>query len=211
MVYSFGPADEKLGYTYGHDILDKDIKLSVSGTLKVAVIDKTNDGGTSFDITENKGRAVSVEYFPKKILKNGPVRQIPDMCRVLGFMMVSQKYKDLVEKFEPGVHQFSPVEVYWDKDKPSVGTYYFFNICNRLDTTDKELTTCEWVQGKIAGFWTYGRPGEKWVFRKSSIGNAVIWADKHLSAAPALCTDAFHDATVAAGCDGIDYMHSEEV
>jgi len=219
MVYCFGPADEKSGYTYGHDILDINFEVGIGGSaLRVAVIDQSRDGGTGFDIPQNKGRAVSVEHFPKKILKNGPVRQISDMCRVRGFMMVSQKCKDLVEKFEPGVHQFSPVEVYWDKDEPPIGTYYFFNICNRLDTTDREKTTWRWVEGKISSRWTTANieytgnhiPHPKLVFRKWANGKAAIWCDKYLPDAN-MCSDAFHDATVAAGCSGIEYIHCEEV
>jgi hypothetical protein len=211
MVYSFGPADEKLGYTYGHDILDKDLELSISGSLKVAVIDQTDDRGTGFDDPVNKGRAVSVDYFPKKIRKQGPRRRIPDMERVGGFIVVSQKYKDLVDNFEPGVHQFSPVEVYWDKNEPPVGTYYFFNICNRLDTTDKVKSTQTWHSTAVASFWRYGKLGETLIFRKGSYGKAVLWADKHILASPPLCTDAFHDATIEAGCDGIDYIRFDEV
>ena len=216
MVYCFGPAKEKLKHYYGHDILDTAIELSASGSLKVAVIDQSRDGGTGFDIPENKGRAVSVEYFPKKIMKNGPVRLIPDMARVFGFMMVSQKYKGLVEKFEPGVHQFSPVEVYWDKDEPPIGTYYFFNICNRLDSTDRENTTWRWSSGAGGSAWMPTDTKQKavvgleLVFRKGANGNAAIWCDKYLSDAN-ICSDAFHDATVAAGCGGINYIHCEEV
>ena len=212
MVYCFGPADEKLKYTYGHDVLDKDFKFSIGGSaLRVAVIDKTEDGGTGFDLPYNKGRAVSVEYFPKKIRKQGPRRSIPDMELVRGYMVVSQKYKDLVEKFEPGVHQFSPVEVYWNKNEPAVATYYFFNICNRLDTTDKVKSTQTWHSSAVASFWRYGKPGETLVFRKGSNGKAVLWADKHILSSPPLCTNAFHDATVVAGCVGIEYIHFDEV
>lgn len=218
MVYCFGPADEKLKYNYGHDILDKDLELTASGTLKVRVVDQSRDGGTGFDITANKGRAVSAQFFPKKILKNGPVRQIPDMTRVLGFMMVSQKYKDLVEKFEPGVHQFSPVDVYWDKNELLVGTYYFFNICNRLDTTSREKTTWRWSSGAGGSAWMptdtkqKAIEGLELVFRKGANGNgkAAIWCDKYLSDAN-ICSDAFYDATVATGCDGIEYIHCDEV
>lgn len=210
MVYAFGPADEKLGYHYGHDILDTDLEMTVTKSLQVTVIDQTRDGGTGFIISQGKGRAVTIEYLPKMVRKRGPRRRVPDMDQVWGFMVVSQKFKDIVESFEPHVHQFAAVDVYWDAGEPPVGTCYFFIPCNRLDTTHRQLTTWRWSQGEIAASWRSGSrdPGGL-VFRKGAHGKASIWCDKYLPDAN-LCSDAFHDAVQAAGCDGVSFMHFDE-
>lgn len=46
---------------------------------------------------------------------------------------VSKKAKLIIEKVEPDVHQFFPVDYIDRRDQP-LGTRYWFNICNRRDS-----------------------------------------------------------------------------
>ena len=81
--------------------------------------------------------------------------------------------KDIVEKLEPGVHQFFPMALYVGDAYQR--TDYFFNICNRLDTMDREKTFLI----NARGFYSL-RQGEdrRLVFSTAKIGNHHAWRDK---------------------------------
>jgi hypothetical protein len=53
------------------------------------------------------------------------------------FLNVSARAKALIEQFEPGVHQFLPVE-FVDIDGKHLEDRWFFVVCNRLDTIDRQ-------------------------------------------------------------------------
>jgi hypothetical protein len=53
----------------------------------------------------------------------------PDVFIVAYSVACNQRFKDLVEEFEPGKHLFAPIELQYDDGRKMVGEFYFFN-CN---------------------------------------------------------------------------------
>ena len=129
--------------------------------------------------------------MPKKYLWANGGKPFPDVLR--GFV-VSPRFKDLVERFEPGVHQFVPVEMYRSRDGDPAGTYYWFIVGQRLDSIDREPTTYLWKSPKDdpeAGPW-FDREMDKRTFKVIPIPHAKlilsnnkvrghhIWHDPHV-------------------------------
>ncbi|WP_157738637.1 imm11 family protein [Labrenzia sp. VG12] len=98
----------------------------------------------------------------------------PDVVYTYEMYLVSDAFKDIIERHEPGVHQFFPVELVY-KDGSFARQMYFFNICTRLDGMDREQATAQLIKG-IA---FEPRTGE-FVFSLKQIGDAHAWVDKHV-------------------------------
>jgi hypothetical protein len=133
------------------------------------------------------------------------------------FLNVSARAKALIEQFEPGVHQFLPVE-FVDIDGKHLEDRWFFVVCNRLDTIDRQH-----VQGFLlrrGKMWTpiedYLRdmPDEipsgydtsqksKLVFSRAKIGAAHFRCDEHLGRPGPFISDAVAAALKASSLTGL--------
>ncbi|WP_068319009.1 imm11 family protein [Polycladidibacter hongkongensis] len=61
-------------------------------------------------------------------------KRIPDVFQTAGRCVASQRFKDLLEEFEPGVHQFFPLTLI-DHDGSKVQPdYYIFNCTVAVDS-----------------------------------------------------------------------------
>jgi hypothetical protein len=158
----------------------------------IPALNPVNDGGTSGD-SYLGGIPVDGTNFPKWVKWSDPNgNPVPDFDGG-PFLNVSEKAKAVIESLEPGVHQFFPVE-YEDHKGNSFGTRYWFVVCNRLDSVDRDHTNMalrkgwEWTAPK-----TFLRRGEplpehldpskpaKPVFNLKAIGDKHFWVDKHIS------------------------------
>ena len=210
-------------YSIGSTPLDGNID-------KVRVADKTPDGGTIFGAFES-GRAVDATLMPTKMRWGGGKVKIPDFDHS-PCLNVSERAKALIEKFEPNVHQFIPVEYYYG-DSDIKERRYFFICCNRIDSLDHVKTTLvlrpSLQPGADRKYWVpiqdLVRNGEqhlipshltpktnsKFVFSLAKIGKMHLWCDKFMlvRGGPWL-SDALADAFVEAGLTGIKLPNKVE-
>uniref|UniRef100_UPI00137578F6 imm11 family protein n=1 Tax=Roseibium sediminis TaxID=1775174 RepID=UPI00137578F6 len=143
---------------------------------KIEYVDTTIDKGHTplFDAGElYAGRAIKPDHVPTRVQWESKRYPPPDVLYKYGIYLVSNAFKDILERHEPGVHQFFPVDVVY-KDGSLARQMYFFNICNRLDGMDRERATA-----KFANVSFDPRTGE-FVFNLKQIGEAHAWVDKHV-------------------------------
>ena len=166
-----------------------------------------------------QGYWVKPETMPKQYLWANGGRPIPD---VLPGFVVSSRFKDLVEDYEPGVHQLVPVEIYHSRGGEPVATYYWFIVGQRLDSVDREHTTYilengirdVWVDSRMdTKSWTFEKiPEARLVFNNLQVAGHHIWHDPHvLSFNNGLCSDAFAEAFKANGLTGVAATPRESV
>ena len=188
--------DLKRGLLFDMRELDGDLK-------KIEYVDTTYDQrslGGGFPAGElGCGRAVKPEFVPTKVQWGGPKRgRVPETLQGRGMMLVNARFKDIIERFEPGLHQFLPLTLLW-KDDTVAQDMYFFNICSRLDTVDRIATTAEF------GSEIMWRPETGTiVFSPAQMGNHHIWIDKHIYYGW-FVSDQLHDALVGAKITGIGF------
>jgi hypothetical protein len=195
MVYRFFQSDDEV-YSYGSIRLDGDLK-------KVGPVDTTPDEGRRIEShMKSAGRPIDPTHLPTKIKVEGPKRNLPDVYEA-GAKVVDEKFRAVVEELEPGVHQFFPVELLWS-DGSSAGQRYWFFVCNRLDTVDREKTTKE-----FRNLWKSRGNGE-FVFNRGQIGDHHIWIDKFMASSDPLMSNAMHDALVAAEITGMGFQEFSE-
>lgn len=189
MIYNIRPENTE---TYSYEFKRIEDNLD-----KVKVIDDTPDEGLPFRTHGNRsGRAIESDYLPKKIQLGGPKRDIPEIYSPTGSLLVNDKFKDIVEELEPNVHQFFPIELIW-KDGSHASNKYWFNPCNRLDSVDREKTTC-----LFENIWKPYRGGDL-VFNLDKIGNCHAWIDKFISAGPIFISEILANKLEAANLSGL--------
>jgi hypothetical protein len=196
---------------------------------EVEAIDRTPDGGMLITRIES-GRAVKTEFMPTKMRWDSEKVKIPDF-QTTQFTSLSERAKALIERFEPGVHQFLPVDFYYEKSDVKERRYFFI-CCNRIDSVDHAKTT--FVLKHIVtttniklSYWVpiqdLVRNGEqnlipphlspetssKYVFSLAKIGKLHLWHDKYLSGGIWM-SNSLAEAIAAASFTGIKLPNKAE-
>jgi len=217
MVYALGSLPT-LGHYSNQDTLDGDV-------FKIEVADKTADAGfdanTAATYPARQGRPILPEHVFTRVewQESGPV---PDVETVRGMLVVSDRFREIVEKFEPGVHQFLPVD-YVDGHGAGLAKRYVFVACNRIDSIDRAQTTMVLFKG----LWVPARdldrrkqeipPGidvnaePRLVFNNAQIGGRHAWSDMFLPLYGPFLSDALAMALQAERFTGIALGKQESV
>lgn len=164
-----------------------------------------------------QGYWMKSDTLPSKVLWASGERPIPD---VLPRFTVSPRFRDLVEAFEPSVHQFVPVEVFKKRTGTPVATYYWFIVGQLIDSVNRERSTFQWEEGQRGLWvdelmntttWEFTKiPNARLVFSRSRIGSRHIWRDMHVLGGERLCSTAFGEAALAARLTGVSISPREE-
>lgn len=172
MVWIIG-IDEGVEFAVDHKILDGD-------PLKVEYVDPTPDLGYSegfFDRGQlNYGRALKPDHMPTKMIRLSKKEPVPDIFMAYGFYIVCQEFKECVERAEPSVHQFFPIDIVW-KDKTVMRKMYIFNICSRICGVDPALSTARFYSKNLK---SYELDTGNIVFNYRLIGNHHAWKDRQV-------------------------------
>lgn len=197
MVYFLSHKNEEI-YSYTYRALNGDVG-------KIRAIDLTRDAGVRIRPGYSYyGRPFEPEHVPTKIELSGPMRTITDVYSGYG-LFVDERFKLAVEKLEPDVHQFFPVEFVW-KDGSHAAHRYWFVPCNRLDTVDRQKTTFE-----FRNVWFLdGSKDKELIFSRSQIGDHHIWIDKFIVIPNPAISEALKAELDAAGITGAHYQHFPE-
>ena len=194
MVWSIGFDD---GFLVTHSMMELDGDLR-----KIEYVDTTREMktvGGGFETGElNCGRPIKPDYVPTKFAWGGAKnRKLPDAIYGRGMLLVSERIKSIIERIEPGTHQFFPIDVFYKSNKALAAKMYFLNICTRLDSVDQELTTAKMDYS----MWRPDKGGEL-VFNLDQIGNHHLWHDKHVHNGR-MISDELHDAMIEQGISGL--------
>lgn len=127
------------------------------------------------------GFPLSPDLLPSKVVIGKKWKVLPDFFSIQGNIGVSDKFKNIIESFEPHTHQFAPLQVSRQDGQAVAGTYFMFVICTLLDTAiNAEMSTVIRVpadENAVAWrFETY--MGRKIVLNKAVIGNRHAWIDR---------------------------------
>lgn len=150
------------------------------------------------------GKPIPVDIYPAQITLQKPV-VLPDMFNSpSGGRLVSQRFKDVVEQFDKGKHQFVKTEVLTaDGSLSDQSPRYFFEVMQVFNAINPEgLKYSVKSRSLDESRWplslTFGRPFE--VF-KDRINGAGVWTDIR-SYDVTFVSDACYDAFEAAGLTG---------
>lgn len=174
-----------------------------------SVIAQSASEGETYRFDGNQGWRVDVATVPRAIKFTGKSRKLLDGQ----FELESAAFKALVEQFEPGVHQFVPVEVYSQHGR-LLDVRQRLIIGQRLDAIDHERSH---LRKGIGGGYTY-MPGallgpanqaQIMILRKEIVANHHLWRDTHYDIAPFM-SNALYKAVRAARMGGFRYTKVDE-
>jgi hypothetical protein len=172
---------------------------------------------TEHKYTIGHGYRVIADRAPKKALWQARKAEyaITDLASILGQTVVSEKFRLLVEKYEPGVHQFIPVDIYDKVGGPVSSRRYWLNVCRRKDCVDPVRSKFEWKTdySGVTGYWDdRAHPDSKLVFSKEKIGDMHLWVNPHLLVhRDFYASSAFMEGAKAAGITGMLFAQHPEV
>lgn len=150
------------------------------------------------------GRLVKPESVPKTIRWKSK-RKLLDYETVFR-RTVSDRFRALIEEIELGVHQFEPIQ-FINKDGSELATRWFWQVCNRLASTDPETTNFDISRG----VWLPPLLGDRRLyFDEKRIGDVKFWHDKHLGGGPYI-TDAVKQRIEEAGITGVYFGERKKV
>lgn len=170
------------------------------------------------------GYPIAPETAPKAVLWKSKTKLPPDYAFGNNeIMLVSAKFRDLVERFEPGVHQFLPVGMYFSKqDKKPFDTFYWFVCCQLIDSLDADHTTIPWrgfydermEDALRRGRWhinAEAQPRQKDVFSLKAIGSRHLWRDPYWARDMVRCSNEFGEALQTAALTGFGISQREQI
>lgn len=92
-------------------------------------------GGTDF---------IAVDLLPKRFVLLKHYQSLADLINLGAGIAVTAQLRDLIEKLEPGRHQFWPVEIIQRSEEAHPSAYFMLRVLSRLDAFDKDKSdpTC---------------------------------------------------------------------
>jgi len=202
-------------YYVEYDALDGDMDA-------LKLMDYTPDEGGKPQLY-NGGRPIDPTHVPTKVRWKDHKKLPKADFDSSALDDVSDRAKKLIEQFEPGVHQFLPVEFY-DIDNKFMESRWFFTCCNRLDTVDRNDTrglflktypsgTKKWIHvddlrrrnemDLVPPGYDFSQSA-KLVFNRKQIGGAHLWVDSLLLLPSVYVSDEFVAACEATGMTGLE-------
>ena len=163
------------------------------------------------------GRPVIPDKVPTKLKRSGPGikrAKLLDVNRQSGGIdLVNQTFKDIVEEFEPGVHQFFPMEYFDAKGKEKIGEGYWMIICQRLDTLHDTLCIPPrnekgFIDRRNPEYADRDKSLDRVVFSKDKVKGHHMWHDKFTSGN--LFSNALAERLIAADLSGLYYAKLQE-
>lgn len=227
MIYSFGGGEIKGGYSeeaaYNMEILEPEnfdyrkIELANFG-------EAIKPGAGPIGEYAHSGYRVSTDYLPTKMRYDDAPPPPLDIERLSALTFCSDGFRQLVERLEPGVHQFEPIE-YVRSDGSHVADMYVFFICQRLDTVDHEHTNLifyknlMWLTAKHMarrhpealppGVDLEAKP--KMVYDHKKVGGHYLWREIYELGTPAHASEALVNAVRESGLTGMSANKQETV
>ncbi len=153
---------------------------------------------------------------PKKVLLKKQAAKLPDLFSASGgARIITDRVRQILEAFDPGVHQILPIEAFYrDGSKPDTA-YFFMNVTKRLDTVIDEASNVE-MSWQFSGIKTTERmelspPSSKdLVLRKEKTAGNNLWREKRYLHLPLLMSDEMHAEFKAQKIKAYHFWRAEE-
>jgi hypothetical protein len=143
-------------------------------------------------------------------------KRVPDVFPMPGCNAVNQRFKDLVEEFEPGVHQFIPIALRNKAGEPLADNYYVFNCMVSVDTVLVKESGVQWEIDEPSGqpFTKIKSFKHDMVLSRPEIGDRHLWQGLYLQpigSGGVFCSDAFQKELMKRKIRFLDQKHCAEV
>lgn len=143
---------------------------------------------------------------PRSLLWGSALIEAPDVMRCGGVLMGSERAVTVIERAEPDLHQFLPLEIRRPDDAAPPRNYWWLVVRQSIPTVEQGLTS---HQRSSVGVWQTVRDG-RFVMSKPAIGKAHLWRDPHVPDT-VLCSDALALELIRSQISGVSLFYHAEV
>ncbi|WP_367714277.1 DUF1629 domain-containing protein (plasmid) [Nitratireductor sp. GISD-1A_MAKvit] len=147
-----------------------------------------------------QGLPVDMTHAPTRVQYTGRLEEMADVMRASSWFVVSERFRSVVERLEPGKHQFQPVELV-DAEGNHLAHYFWLVPCARVDGMDREHTTHEFYKERS---WRQ-IPGKKYVVSLKQTAGHHLWIDPRTNFGTVFISQELHDALEAANLGGLGF------
>lgn len=125
------------------------------------------------------GRRVRTEFLPTKAQRSGGQQPVEDFKKVGLAQICSGAFRGLVERFDPGVHQFEPLEIVDRNGTAEERQFYWFFPKTRLHALDPARVS---PQLNELGYFSLSTPVDEWnfVFLKNTVGDHDVFCSAEI-------------------------------
>lgn len=163
-----------------------------------------------FGISTN--RYIDASRMPTKVrLKSAWSKPIPDLFPLPGLNGVNQRFRDLVETFEPGLHQFFPLKLFGRDGSPLDGTYYIFNCAVGIDAIIHTTAEPKWATNMAGMPILFTGQEKKFELSRQAIGDRHLWCGKTVAIWELFASDVFYEAIKRNKIVGFDAVYRKEL
>jgi hypothetical protein len=150
------------------------------------------------------GLSVCIPIDPDSMPSLGKLKRpwpnpIPDVFPTPGLNAVSQRFLELVEQFEPGIHQFFPLSVQEFDGASLRQELYIFNCAVGIDAIIFRGTQPNWDTDAIGVPLLRTGMGEKFELSRPAVGNRHLWCGKTVARNKLFVSDPFYATFVSRG------------
>lgn len=149
-----------------------------------------------------QGVPVHAEHMPRTMERGGTQPLRTDIDIMSSRYYVSDRFRELIESYEPRAHQFSAVQLVY-KGGAHAERFYWFYPCARVDGLDRQHTTHEFID-KI-GYWRHVDNSRRYVVNLAQVAGHHLWIDARLHSSSIFVSQAFKEAVEKAGLKGISF------
>lgn len=117
---------------------------------------------------------------------------------------VDETFHAIVERFEPGIHQFFPMEVRLADGSPSGIPYYIFNVCQRIASVDVLRSQVHSLPGSDRV--SFILRDDRLVVRRDAVVGKHIWRDDYFLTRVIFFSDEIKQALQSAKFETLDFF-----
>lgn len=124
---------------------------------------------------------------------------------------VNKRFHDLVEHFEPGVHQFFPLKLFRKDGSPLDDDYYIFNCAVGIDAIIHTNKEPKWTMNSAGKPRLYTHLSREFEISRPAVGDQHLWCGKSVAQRDLFVSDAFYQAMRRNRIQWIQAVHRREV
>lgn len=158
------------------------------------------------------GEARHPDGVPTRARLTSKSEEVPDFVQMAGCWAVSGTFRGLVERLEPKVHQFLPVELILGPGRTTPKNYFLLNICQKIDAVIPERSNVDAVLNEATGnvLLHPGAGPPVWVVDGHAIKGLHLWRGARQLRDQILFSDVLMSAVRSKDLKYIEGHHAEE-
>lgn len=130
------------------------------------------------------GHEIPERFWPKQGYFINTFEKLPSMLGLAHFYLITEAWRDTIERFEPGVHQFKHVPLFRKDGSRLDEKFYAFNIRQAYhDVADRKRSTApikDFGSDKNVFINTSDSHNAKVYFRKKALGKYHLWRPREI-------------------------------